>query len=100
MTTGLPLRKRVLNPLAKSVFVPLGLSAVMSAADAANQNQIHGSSTTALIISNKKIEDIMKIVKPLEELGLLIKEISETIKGERKRTKRHISFNVIRNMFY
>ena len=35
MTTVLPLMKRVLTPLAKSVLISLGLSAGMSAADAA-----------------------------------------------------------------
>ena len=49
--------------------------------------KIHGSGTTALIISNEEMEDIMKIVKSLEELGLLIKGISETIKNEAKEQK-------------
>ena len=31
------------------------------------------------IISNEEMIDIMKIIKSLEESGLLIKEISETI---------------------
>ena len=35
MTVGLPLMKSVLTPLAKSVLLPLGLSAGLSAADAA-----------------------------------------------------------------
>ena len=39
-----------------------------------------GSSTTTLIISNKEMNDIMKIVKSLEESGLLIKDTNETIK--------------------
>ena len=39
---------------------------------------------TALIISNEEMEDIMKIVKSLEESGLLIKEVSEIIKYEAK----------------
>ena len=43
-----------------------------------------GSGTTALIISNEKMGDIMKIVKSLEKLGLLITRISETIKNEAK----------------
>ena len=38
--------------------------------------------TTALIYSNEKMEDIMKIVKSLEESGLLVKGISETMKKE------------------
>ena len=40
MITGLPLMKSVLTPLAKSVLLPLGLSAGMSAADAAIQKKI------------------------------------------------------------
>ena len=32
----------------------------------------------------KKMEDIMKIIKSLEESGLLIKGISETNKNEKK----------------
>ena len=42
----------------------------MSAADAAIQKKIYGSGrTTALIISNEVMEDIVKIVKLLEESG-------------------------------
>ena len=40
--------------------------------------------TTALIISNEELEDIMKIVKSLEELGLLIKGVSEKNKNDAK----------------
>ena len=87
MTTGLPLTKIALTPLAKSVLLPSGLSAGMSAADATIQKRIYGSGTIALIISNEKMEDIMKIVKSLEESGLLIKGISETSKNERKEQK-------------
>ena len=39
---------------------------------------------TAIIISNKEMNDIMKIVKSLEQSGLLIKIVSETIKNESK----------------
>ena len=37
-----------------------------------------------LIVSNKEIEDIMKIVNSLEDSGLIIKCISEVIKNEEK----------------
>ena len=37
-----------------------------------------------LIIWNEKIDDVMKIVKSLEESGLLIKRVCETIKNEAK----------------
>ena len=43
-----------------------------------------GSGTTTLIISNDEIDDILKIVKPLENSGLLLKGVSETIQHEAK----------------
>ena len=46
-----------------------------------------GSDTTTLIISNEEINNIMKIVKSLEESGLLVKSVSETIKNETKEQK-------------
>ena len=39
---------------------------------------------TKLIISNKEINDIMKIVKSLEGSRLLINIVSETIQNEAK----------------
>ena len=39
-----------------------------------------GSVNTTLIISNEEMNHIMKIIKSLEESGLLIKGVSETIK--------------------
>ena len=47
-----------------------------------------GSGTTTLIICNEEMEDIMKIVKSLEESGLLIKGVSETIQNEAKQKKK------------
>ena len=40
--------------------------------------------TTTLIISNDEINDIIKIVKSLEDSGLLLKGVSETIQNEVK----------------
>ena len=62
------------------------LSAEMSAADAAIQRKIDGLGSTTLIISNEEMADIMKIVKLLEESGLLIKGVIET-KNEGKEQK-------------
>ena len=42
---------------------------------------------TTLTISNEEINDIMKIVKLVEESGLLIKGVSKTIKNEAKEQK-------------
>ena len=79
--------KSVLTPLAKNVLLPCGLSAGISAADATIQKKIYGSGTTALIISIEEMKDIMKIVKSIEESGLLIQGISETIKNEASEQK-------------
>ena len=46
-----------------------------------------GSNTITLIISNEEMNDIMKMLKSLEESGLLIKGVSEAIKNEAKEQK-------------
>ena len=66
--------KSVIQPLAKSVLIPLGLTA---AADAGMHK----------IISNDEVEDIIKLVKSLEDSGLLLEGVSETIKNEAKERK-------------
>ena len=85
LKTGLPLIRNVLKPIAKSVLIPLGLTAAASATDAVIHKKVFGSGTTTTMISNEKINDIMKIIKSLEESGLLIKGVSETIKNEAKK---------------
>ena len=52
LKTGLPLIKSVIKPLAKSVLIPLGLTAAASAADARIHQKILGSghNNTTLII--------------------------------------------------
>ena len=88
--------------MAKSVLIPFALTAIAAATDVAIQHKMFGSDlarmlalrppdlalrTTALKISNKKMNDIMKIVKSLEESHFLIKDVSETIKNEVKQQK-------------
>ena len=85
LKTGLPLMKNALKPLAKSVLIPLGLTAVASATDAAIQKNIFGSGMTTLIISNEEMNDIVKIVKSLK--CLLIKVVSKIIQNEAKEQK-------------
>ena len=41
-----------------------------------------GSGATTLIISNDEMDDILKIVKSLENSGVLLKGVSETIQHE------------------
>ena len=84
LKTGLPLIGKVFKPLAKSVLIPLGLTATVSAKDAAIHEKVYGSGNTTLIISNKEMNDITKIVKLLEEPGLLMKGISKIINNEAK----------------
>ena len=86
LRTGLSLMKSVIKPLAKSVLVPLGLTAAVSAANAGMHKKILGSghnNHTILIISNDEI-DILKIVKSLEDSGVLLEGVSETIQNEAK----------------
>ena len=46
------------------------------------KNILGSGNTNTLIISNNEIEDIIKIVKSLEDSGLLLKGVSETIQNE------------------
>ena len=45
-----------------------------------------GNNTT-LIISNNEIEDLIKIVKSLEDSGLLLKGVTESVQNEVKEQK-------------
>ena len=64
LKTGLTLIKNVITLLAKSVLIPLGLTAAAPAADAGIHKKILGSgSHTTLIIPNKDMDDLVKIVK-------------------------------------
>ena len=73
-----------MKPLARSGLIPLGLTAAVSATNAAIHKQIFRSGNMTLIISNEEMNDIMKIIESLEESRLLIKDISKTIKNEAK----------------
>ena len=46
-----------------------------------------GHDNTTLIISNDEIGDIIKIVKSLEDSGLLLKGVTETFQNEVKKQK-------------
>ena len=78
-----PLMK-IAMPLAKNVLAPLGISAVMSAIDGSIKKKMFGSGATSLIISNDEMNDVLKIVKSLENSDLLLKGVSETIQHEAK----------------
>ena len=72
--------------LAKNVLAPLGLTAAMSAIDGSIQIKIHGSGVK-LIIEQKDMKDIMKIIKALENSGILLRGVSKAIKNETKEQK-------------
>ena len=73
--------------LAKNIFAPLRITAVASAIDAGIQKELHGSGRpssstqqkTALVISNKQFNDMMKIVQDPEDSNILLKGVTKTI---------------------
>ena len=97
--------ENVLKTLPKIVLIKLGLTASPSTTYAATYKKMFWSGTfslelalrTTLIISNEEINYIMKVIKPPEKSGLLIKRVSKTIKNEAKqKTKRRVFKYVIR----
>ena len=79
-------------------MIPLGLMAAALTGDAGIQKKILGSehrpsssalhnNIVTLILSNDEMEEIIKIVKFLEDSGLLLKGVSETIQNEAKEQK-------------
>ena len=87
MKVGLLLMKNVLGQFAKSMLITIRLTARLSALDTGVHNNIlgsgtsgpSGSGTTTLIISNKEMEEIMKIDKSSKDSSLLIKGFRQTI---------------------
>ena len=78
----MPLIVNVFKTLVKSVLVPLGLKVAASATDTAIRKKMFGSDTKTLVFSNEDLNDMMKIVKSLEESVFLIKGVSETAENE------------------
>ena len=67
------MRKSLIAPLAKSEEI---------------HKKILGSgNNTTLIISNKDMDDLIKIVKSLEDSGLLLKGVTESVQNEIKEQK-------------
>ena len=78
---------KVAVPLPKHILAPLGITAGDLAIDAGIQKKVHGSGTTTLIISDKKMNDIMEIVQALEDFNILIEGVTKTFKNEIKEQK-------------
>ena len=80
LKSGLPLLKCAIRPL--GVF---GLTAAASVTDAAINKKILGSGNhTTLITFNDDLQDLLQIVKSLEDSGILLDGITETVKNEVK----------------
>ena len=98
----------VINPLAKSVLIRLGLRAAVSAADAGiqkknlrgsghrplssashsnNNSNDNNDNNKILIISNNEMKNIIEIVKSLEDSSLLPERVSKTVQNEAKKQK-------------
>ena len=80
-------------PLAKNVLGSFGITAAASGIDTGMQKKIHGSgcpSPTTLIISNKEMNDIMKIVQGLDDYNILLKGVTKTIKNKTRRNLKHV----------
>ena len=71
----------------KNILTPLGITAAASAMDGVIQKKIHGSGTKTLIILNKEMNYIMKIVRALEDSDVLLKGFIKTIKYKTKEQK-------------
>ena len=77
-----PLTK-VAIPLAKNILEPLGLTAAMSAIAGGIQKKMRGE-RIKLIIEQEDMNDIIKIIEALENSGILLKGVSNTIENETK----------------
>ena len=73
---------KVAVPLAQNILAPLGITASPSAIDSGIQKKLHGSETTTAIISNKEMNDMIKIVPALKDSNTLLKGIIKTIEKE------------------
>ena len=90
LRTGLPLIKNLIQSLAKSALILLGLTESASAAETGIHKKIlvsgsydpraNGSETKILTISNDEIAEILKIVESLDDSVFLSKVVGKKIK--------------------
>lgn len=87
---------KFLVPLVKNVIGPLVITAAASAIDGAIQNKMHGRGIlnnddndydTSISIKEKELKDILKIMKSIEENGVFIEGISDTVKQKVNKQK-------------
>ena len=82
LKSGLSLLKAAAKPLGL-----LGLTAASSFTDALICKKVGSGNHTTLITSNDDMEDLLKIIKSLEDNGLLLDGITETVKNEVREQK-------------
>ena len=80
--------RNVLKPLGKSVLISLLLTTAVSATDAFIHKKMFASGNTTWTISNDETNNIMKVIKSLEESGLLINNQNNRIKQLAEQSKR------------
>ena len=71
--------------LGKNILDPLGLSAAMSATDAAINKKMYGSATKTVKFYNEDLDDMTKIVKALEDSDVLMKGVTRKHKNDIKK---------------
>ena len=77
-----PLMKVAMS-LAENVLAPLGVTAAMSAIDGSIQKKMRGEEIK-LVIEQKDMNEIIKIIGALENSGILLKGVTKTIENETK----------------
>ena len=87
----MPLTKDVLNPLVKSLLIPVGSTAAASVKDAAIHKKIFGSAMTTLIISNEEMNDTWKQLGLLKNLVYLLKAPAKQLKMTQINKKKDFS---------
>ena len=70
--------------LGKNVLASLGLSAAMSATDAAIQKRMYGSGTKIVKFSNENLNNMTKILKALKDSDVLMKGVTKKLKSDLK----------------
>ena len=98
------LRKKALTNIAISLArynLPGLLSNLTSNAINKFERKINGKGTVragklfALFISNEDMNDMIKVIKSLEDLGVLVDGVTEIVKHEIKKTRRRISWRFV-----
>ena len=64
-----------------------------------SSRKLFDSRMIALVISHKKLPDITKTFKSLEDLGILVKDVTETTKSDTKEQRCEFLGSILSNLF-